>query len=204
MNRSLCWVGLVTVLLAGCGAQPSRPSMATLFGKRVELQRDGRFTAKSFTIDLPAGWVRKPLGEDAVVASLDGVLLQMITAEQRNLDKAFPRTKKAARPEALSSELAELEIAEMKASGPQMAALEILENEPATLSGQEGFRLMFRFRTQRGLTIQRVVLGCVTKTGYYRLDYVAPALNYFTPSLPAFEKAAESFTLIGPKTASAP
>ncbi|MFO1320507.1 MAG: hypothetical protein U1F52_12900 [Burkholderiales bacterium] len=200
MNRRHRLVIACAALLAGCSGPAQKSTLSNLFGKPTPVPREGRHTAKSFSVELPAGWVRKTLNDDTVAASLDGFLLQSIVVEQRNLDKAFPKTRKIARTDALSTELAELEIAELKASGPQMAALEVMQNEPATLSGEEGYRLTFRHRTSRGLVIQHVVQGCVTRNGYFRLEYAAPALHYFAPTLPEFDKSAASFTLIAAST----
>lgn len=193
MNRRQ-WLLAATSLLAGCGASTQRPSLSTLVGKPTLAPVDGRYVADHFTVALPAGWLRRPLSGSAVVASRDGFLLQSIVVERRAIDKAFPLSKKAARPDALSTELAEQEIAELKAGGSQLAALEVLENDPATLGGTEGFRLMYRHRTSRGLVVQHVVHGCATPNGYYRTEYLAPALHYFAPTLPDYESTVASLT----------
>lgn len=195
MNRSIVVV-LFAAVIAGCGGTPQRPSMSTLLGKPTEYAREGRHTTRSFSLDLPSGWLRRPLSDDAVAASLDGFLLQTIGAERRDPAKAFPRTKRAARADALSTELAEQEIAELKAAGPQLAALELLENEPASLGGEEGFRIVLRHRTSRGLVLQRIVQAAATKSGYYRVEYVAPALYYYARTLPDFERSVESFAFV--------
>jgi hypothetical protein len=95
----------------------------------------------------------------------------------------------------LPSELAELAIAELKTSNEQLAALTVVENEPALVSGREGFRLRVAYKTQQGVEMLREVVGATDKTHYCALTFLAPKLYYFEKYWPDFERTVASFKL---------
>lgn len=175
---------LACLILAGCV-----PPAARVDTPRTEA------LDKSYSVDLPTGWIRQYTPEKNILASRDGYLLEAIAVVRRPLKEAFPRTKKAATAGMLPSELAELEIAELKTRDELTAALTVLENEPALLSGKEGFRLKVTYNNPRGLEISEVVYGMADSAAMYRVTYRAPRLYYFDRYYPDFEKAATSLTL---------
>jgi len=183
MNR----IGTATfvLLLAGCVQAPARvDSMPT------------QAPDKSYSVDLPIGWIKQGSPDNrTLIASRNGFLLEGMHISKRPIKEAFHRTKKAATAQMLPAELAELEIAELKSQDQFTAALTVEQNEPAEISGREGFDLRVRFKNTRGLEIQRVVYGFVDQTEYYRLSFQAPMLYYFDKYYPDFQKAVESFQL---------
>ncbi len=183
MKRGLLAV-LAVVSIAACTAQPVRVDTP-----RVEA------ADRSYALDLPVGWIRQFTPERNLIASRDGLPLQTIAVLKRPLKQAFPKTKKEARQDMLASELAELEIAELKARDEQTQALVVLENEPTVVSGRDGFRLKVSYRTLRGLDIHEVVYGFTDESAMYRLDYRAPRLHYFDRYGGDFENAVRSFSL---------
>jgi len=183
MKKHLLVLLAVSALL-GCVPQPAR-----IDTPRVES------VDKSYSLDLPVGWIRQYTPEKNLIASRDGLPLELIAVVKRPLKQAFPKTKKEAGETMLASELAEREIAELKSRDEQTQALVVLENEPATVSGREGFRLKVSYRTPRGLEVHEVVYGFTDKSSMYRLDYRAPKLHYFDRYSDDFEKAVKSFTL---------
>ena len=152
---------------------------------------------KSYTVDLPVGWIRHFAQDKTLLVSRDGFTLQTIGITHRPAAQAFPKTKKGAAEGALPSELAELQIAEMKTETQQMAALTVVENEPVTLDGRDGFRVRVSYHTARGLEIHRVTYGVPDKSGYYRIEYVAPKLYYFDATFADFEKVVSSLRIAG-------
>ena len=183
MNR----IGTATfvLLLAGCVQSPARvDSMPT------------QAPDKSYSVDLPIGWIKQGSPDNrTLIASRNGFLLEGMHISKRPIKEAFHRTKKAATAQMLPAELAELEIAELKSQDQFTAALTVEQNEPAEISGREGFDLRVRFKNTRGLEIQRVVYGFVDQAEYYRLSFQAPMLYYFDKYYPDFQKAVESFQL---------
>ena len=179
---------LACAALVGCIPQPAR----------VDASRSEALD-KSYSIELPAHWVRQYTAERNLIASRDGFVLETIAVEHRPLKKAFPQTEKAASDGMLPSELAELEIAEIKARDELTAALRVIENEPALLSGRDGFRLKVAYNTVRGLEINEVVYGVIDSAAMYRVVYRAPRLYYFDRYYPEFVRTVESFTLLETK-----
>ncbi len=177
---------VVLANLAGCVTPPARVDVPLT-----------EAPDKSYTVDLPVGWIRHFAQDKTLLVSRDGFLLQTIGVTHRPADQAFPKTKKAASENMLPSELAELQIAEMKTETEQMAALTVIENEPATIDGRDGFRVRVRYHTRRGLEIHRVTYGVPDKSGYYRIEYVAPKLHYFDATFADFEKVVSSMRIAG-------
>jgi hypothetical protein len=175
---------LVCLALAGCVPPPARVD-----SPRVEA------LDKSYTVDLPAGWIRQYTPEKNVVVSRDGFLLETLAVVRRPLKQAFQRTKKDAIETMLPSELAELEIAEIKARDEQTAVLTVLENEPALVSRKEGFRIKVAYRNPRGLEFHEEVHGVVDKSGLYLLVYRAPQLHYFEKYYRDFQRTVASFRI---------
>ena len=186
----------VALLLAGCVQTPTRVDAA-----RSEAPD------KSYIVDLPVGWIKQATVDNhKLLVSRDGFLLNVIEVSRQPLKEAFPRTKKASTDSMLPAELAELEIAEIKAEDQYTAALNVIENEPAEIDGHEGFRIRVSFKNARGLEIQRVAAGFADKAAYYRLAFQAPMLYYFDTYYPEFQKTLASFQLAGSakKTGSIP
>lgn len=175
---------LVCAALVGCIPAPARVD-----NPRVEA------LDKSYTVDLPVGWIRHYTQAKSIVASRDGFPLETLAVVRRPLKRAFERTEKDASTSMLPSELAELQIAEIKARDEQTAALTVLEDEPALVSGKEGFRVKVAYRTPRGLEIHEEVHGVVDPSGLYLLVYRAPRLYYFDKYYPDFRRTVESFRL---------
>ncbi|MGQ0579037.1 MAG: hypothetical protein ACT4PQ_09045 [Betaproteobacteria bacterium] len=179
MNRLV-----LTLLLAGAAGCVSAPA-------RVDVPLT-EAPDKSYSVDLPVGWIRHVAQDKTLLVSRDGFVLQTIGITHRPAAQAFPKTRKSAVEGALPSELAELQIAEMKTETQQMAALTVIENEPVSLDGREGFRVRVSYHTMRGLEIHRVTYGVPDKSAYYRIEYVAPKLHYFDATFADFEKVVSS------------
>lgn len=190
MKKLLSIVALIGV--AACVPPPAR----------VDVPRTEALD-HSYNVDLPVGWIRHYTQDRVLVASRDGFALQVIRVTHRPLDKAFPRTKKAASEAILPSELAELQIAELKTASAQTAALTVIDNQPVTLDGRDGFRVRVSYYTPRGLEINQVIYGLTEKSDYYYMEYVSPKLYYFDRTFGDFEKVVASFrTAAKAKTAS--
>jgi hypothetical protein len=177
-------IAAVAVLLGACAAAPQRVDTPRTEGPD-----------KSYAVDLPVGWISQVTEKKQLLVSRDGILLDYILIAKNPPKEAFLKTKKAASDSMLPAELAELEIAEIKSEDQYTAALTVAENEPAEISGREGFRLRVRYKNNRGLEIQRVVSGFAEKSGYYQIQFGAPTLYYFDTYYPDFKKVVASFQL---------
>lgn len=79
---------------------------------------------------------------------------------------------------------------------PGVLDLGLLEHTPATVAGKVGFRLVYTWKTSRGLLFKGVAYGIVDGQWIYRLAYEAIARHYFDRDLPIFESVVASFRLL--------
>ena len=91
-------------------------------------------------------------------------------------------------------EPATVELEQLSAS-----AFKVLENEPAHVSGSNGFRVLLAYTTLGGLEMQQEVFGVTDRDSYYQLSYAAPKLYYFPKDEPEFAESVRSFKLAGTK-----
>lgn len=150
---------------------------------------------KSYSVTLPQNWVRLSSDSKRVIVTRDGFGLQRIMITRAEAKDAFPKIKKPAGDKLLASELAELQIAELKSSGSQLANLTVLENLPARVGDRTGFRLRIRFQNDDGLAFDQVWCGVLDKGHYYLISFHAPELYYFDKYLPDFDLTLASFKL---------
>jgi hypothetical protein len=150
---------------------------------------------KSYSVELPQNWVRLTSDEKRVIVTRDGFGLQRIMITRTEAKDAFPKIKKPASDKLLASELAELQIAELKAVGGNLANLTVVENLPAKVGGRTGFRLRIRFLNDDGLAFDQVWCGVLDKGHYYVVSFHAPDLYYFDKYLPDFDRTLASFKL---------
>jgi hypothetical protein len=179
---------LAAALLGGC---------ATTFEVVDKQEHVG--PGKTYTAQLPLNWVKLAVSDDRIVVTRDGFGLQHVSITRRAAQEAFPNTKKGADDKLLPSELAELQIAELKAAGEQLANLAVAENIPAGVGGRNGFRLHVRFKSARGLDFEEIHYGVAYKGYYYLISFHAPRLYYFEKYRPDFERTAASFRLAVPE-----
>lgn len=152
-----------------------------------------RSASGGYVIDLPGGWMR--INEDWLLATHDGTALQEIRVIRRDVAKPFRNTKKTLTKESTPQEAAEVILDDLRTS-PAYGGLEVLENGPATLSGQPGFRTAFGFKNGGGLAIRGVVYGAVVGEAFYMVVFYAPRRHYFERDLPIFEGAVRTFRLV--------
>jgi hypothetical protein len=154
---------------------------------------DGTFAPPSrrYTIELPRGWMR--LGDrDAVVASREGLYLQRIDVFQHEVGRPLGGTRKGVFVGMLPQEASEV-VQDALASSPGIHDLDVVENAPAVLDGQPGFKLVVAYKDRDGLRMRSVVYGALVGQSLYELSYSAPERHYFDRDLPTFEQVRLSF-----------
>jgi len=184
MRLSTGTIVLVLVLLSGCA-----PAW-------VRVDDSGRnYRGEHYSVTLPVGWMR--LESDAsLILSKDGILLQVISIQYRPHKNAFEKIEKDASTTMLPSELAQLAIAELKASqDDSLPSLEILRNAPIELAGHTGFDIHLRYKTDAGLRMDMAMRGVVDDSGFYLLKFSAPTLHYYERDRQTFETLTESLQL---------
>jgi hypothetical protein len=173
---------LVTLTLSGCAGQWIRVQ-----DQEVVQQGDG------YELKLPADWVKIQLG-DTLVVTRDGPSLQKITVRAVPQAKAFPHLDKPASGKQLPSELADLFLADLrKEDQDQLPSLKVVSNEPASISGHDGFRVQAEYRTADGVRYDLIGYGFVAGERYYSIAFNAPTLYYFERDKGQFQQALASF-----------
>lgn len=149
----------------------------------------------SFSVDLPSGWINFARAKNVTVVTKDGLDLQSIRIIRDDHKKAFKAIEKDSSANMLPQEVAENLIAEVKASY-ELDNIDTLSNDPVTIDGQPGFRLLLEYKTDRGLRRKYLAYGFVNDKGLYTMIYTAPTLHYFDRDLKVFERVVESFKIV--------
>jgi hypothetical protein len=157
------------------------------------IEQDSRSIAikNDYTLEAPLGWVKRNYDIYDVFLSRDGPLLNFIAVRREEHDVELKRTKRTTKPDMLPHEVAELVIAEQKA-GDKHGGFAVLSNRPATLGGKPAVRVHTRWKTERGLPIERLTYALSDQKGRLALIYEAPGLVYFQKGLADFENMAKS------------
>lgn len=95
----------------------------------------------------------------------------------------------------LPQEAAEVAIDNFR-SNPNIFNMQIIENNPAVIGGYNGFKIVYKYKTDKGLTKKGVYYCSVVDEWRYKIVYEAPARYYYTKDLPALERIKESFRLL--------
>jgi len=160
--------------------------------KRID-DKNSLYQNAWFTFNAPVGWMLLDR-IDGVTLSRDGPDLQRIGVVFNKSDEAFPTLKKPASTDMLPSELAELTIAEIRASQENgMPGMEVVSNVPVTIDGHQGFALHLRFKLDTGLRYETLVNGFVTSQGLYALYFRAPTLHFFGRDQGVYQNIVETF-----------
>ena len=168
-------IGLLLISLAACAPWT-----------RVDPVNRNESRHNDYTLDLPLGWVKRTADTNDLFVTRDGPALNYIVVNRQPHDRKLPRTKRETRADMLPHEVAELAIAEWKSS-EATANLQVLSNTPILLDGRPAVRVHIRFKNDRGLPIERVMVALVDINGRLSIQYEAPAIVYFQRNLPAFE-----------------
>jgi hypothetical protein len=164
------------------------------------LPAGGTFTAKKgkFSVEVPSGWMRyaDDKGDknesNFLMITKEGHALQMIIVEKLAFDKDLKFTKKKLRGDMLPHEAAEV-VADNIKSNPAITQFELVENSPAQVSGVEGFKLVYTYKSKDGLKSKGVYYGAINKESLAKLHYTAAARYYFDRDLAVFEALVRSF-----------
>jgi hypothetical protein len=173
-------IGLLLASLTAC-TQWTRVDQTT----RVETK------GNDYSLTLPLGWVKHTATSNDLFITRDGPALNYIIVNRQPHDAKLPRTKRETRADMLPHELAALVVAEWKGN-EATANLDVLSNTPVSLGGKPAARVHIRYKNERGLPIERVLIGMVDAKGRLFLVYEAPAIVYFQRNLAEFEAMAAS------------
>jgi hypothetical protein len=144
---------------------------------------------------LPDEWRRFNLDRSQVLITKDGFSLQWISVSRTPIDKALDFTQKKYSTDMLPQEAAEVAIDNLR-SNPQIFNMQIIENDPVLIGAYAGFKIVYQYQTDKGLTKKGVYYCSLVDEWSYKINYEAPARYYFEKDLPALELVKETFKLL--------
>ncbi len=178
-NLTLAGLLLSLALFAGCETW--------LPGGAVATDKKGAFTVRA-----PSGWMYATAFSQDFVASKDGPTLQQIWVQHHELKEALPHSKRV-----LTSSLQPFEVAEAVAddlkANHELLNFEVVENTPATVGGQPGFKLTFAFHTAEKLRLSETMYGCISGGNLWLIRYRAPSRYYFERDGATFAETVKTF-----------
>lgn len=131
---------------------------------------------------------------EPVLLTRDGIQLQAIRIERVALTKDLPHTKRKLVAGMPAHDVAELELDNVRGN-PEALNFALVETVPATVAGRSGFRLVYGWKTRRGLALRAVHYGFLERDALYRIVYQGAARYYFERDLPTFERIRETLRL---------
>lgn len=176
----LVFLPLAVILLAGCAT----------WGRAGGPYSNG---SAKYEVDLPWGWMK--LGGKDLMLTRDGLFLDKIAIQRKDIDKKLEHTKKKFIKGMLPEELSEVAIDDI-AGDSDISGLEIIENIPASLSGQLSFRLIYTFRNKDSLKYKCIYYGFGYEEWVYSISYTAAADYYFDKNVEEFNRLVKSFRFL--------
>ena len=81
------------------------------------------------------------------------------------------------------------------ASDQSVVGFEVLENVPAKINRQQGFRILFRYKNRDRLKIKTLYYGFLVGETFYSIRYTAAERYYFSKDIGVFKRILSSFRL---------
>jgi hypothetical protein len=150
--------------------------------------------AHHFSVDIPDGWMKFD-SERYLLISRDGPFLQYILVEDRNLEAPFTHTKRRMNRDMLPQEAAEVILDDLSLDRA-VRNLQVLENAPARIAHQDGFKILFTYKNGDGLVLKTLYYGFIKGRMFYSIRYTAAERYYFGKDLGTFKKVLAGFRLI--------
>jgi hypothetical protein len=148
----------------------------------------------SFTIDIPEGW-RKIDNNRYLFVTKENPFLQYIMVQNRPIDRSFRHTKKKIEKEMLPEEAAQIVVDEL-ISDQNLMNLKLLDNTPAEIKGQEGFKILYTYSDLEGQTFKTLYYGFIKADTFFNLRFTAADPLYFERDIDTFERMLNSFQVI--------
>jgi hypothetical protein len=153
----------------------------------------------TFSVAVPEGWKTIPCDEPIIFMTKDGGYKQFALVQERPLGKPFQFSQRTIRNDMLPHEAAEVVIGEIM-SDQNIRDFSLLENVPATVAGNRGFRLMFLYKDADGFVFKTLYYGFIHGELFYNLRYGATQDELFEKDLKTFKQVFDSFRLVTAKT----
>ena len=72
----------------------------------------------------------------------------------------------------------------------------VIENNPATIDGHAGFKILFSYRDKKGSEYKTLYYGFISGDSLFNLRYNAAARHYYDKDLADFKRILLSFKLV--------
>lgn len=169
--------------------------LATLL---VSCAHAGGKPALTFNVAVPEGWKQIPTDDPMLFITKEGGYKQFVLIRERPLAQPFQFTQKTMRQGMLPEEAAEIVVNEILADS-HIRNFSLLENMPARIAGNSGFRLTFVYTDADGFVFKTLYYGFINGNTFYNLRYAATQEEYFQKDLKTFEEVFKSFKLVAAK-----
>ena len=162
----------------------------------IWVQEEGlhTMTTLNFSVQIPQGWM-KLNKEEYLFMTHDGTLLQTIFINRMAISSPLKYTKKKLEKGMLPQEVANI-IIDNTTSNQAIQNYELKENIPATIGGQQGFKVTYGYKSSDEVKRKSIVCGFLYGEWFYEIRYEAPERYYFDKYLKTFEQFVESFRLV--------
>ena len=151
---------------------------------------------ETYTVSSPKGW-RKINTPKYYMITKDGAFLQYALIQERPIDKPFFYTRKKLKPSMLPQEAAGMVVDELS-SDRTIINFRIIENTPASIKGNAGFKLLFTYKDRDGSSFKTKYFGFIRGGIYYNLRYTAAKRHYFDKDEKTFDKFIQTFRIVKP------
>ncbi len=181
--RTRSWICvLLAAVLAACAHGPSKP-------------------AANYKLAIPEGWKTINSEEPMLFLTKEGGYKQFVLVRERPLGEPFTFSKRAIVAGMKPEEAAELVVGEI-AADTNITNFSLLENVPARVADNNGFRLVFLYTDADGFVFKTIYYGFINGGTFYNIRYAATQggkEDYFQRDLKTFQQVFESFKLVAPQ-----
>ena len=147
-----------------------------------------------FSVEIPSGWW-KPQYINKYLITKDGPFRQYVRIQQRPLDRPFTKTQRKLRKGMLPLESGKIVIDEI-AADRNIMNFNVIENNPATIDGHAGFKILFSYRDKKGSEYKTLYYGFISGDSFFNMRYNAAARHYYDKDLADFKRILLSFKLV--------
>jgi hypothetical protein len=178
--KKLLLLLIAVCLIAGCASAAMKRSLEDL-------------PKTDFSVEIPDGWW-KPQYIKRYLITKDGAFQQYVLIQQRPIDRPFKKTGKKLRKGMLPLESAKI-ITDEIAADRNIMNFSILENNPATIDGHAGFKILFSYRDKSGAAYKTLYYGFIHGDSFFSIRYAAARQKY-DKDLADFNRILNSFKLV--------
>ena len=172
---------IVLCLISGCASAAYERSLSDL-------------PDYDFSVEIPNGWYKPNYEKRYLITKEAKATWLYVFIQQRPLDRSFKNTQKKLRKRMLPLESAGLIIDELSLDR-RIMNFTVLENAPAVIDGQAGFKILFTHKNNRGFTYKTLYYGFINGNSFYNIRYSAGVPDYYDKGIEDFKQMLVSFKL---------